>query len=173
VDGVFPIHAEARRLPFADDFFDATVSLDAYHYFGTDDLYLTYYSRFVKPNGQIGIVVPGLRREFENGIPDHLALYWHPEYWSFHSPEWWKQHWSKSNKVEVVLADSIPDGWRHWLKWQDVCAALGFPADPREAEMLRVDEGRNLGFTRLVGRKIEGACNSTQMPANRPPTATS
>ncbi len=37
---VFPIHAEAHALPYAHEFFDALVSLDAYHYFGTDDLYL-------------------------------------------------------------------------------------------------------------------------------------
>src|ERR671917_1068650 len=70
-DQVFPIHAEAHALPFADEFFDALVSLDTYHYFGTDDLYLGYYSRFVRPGGQIGIVVPGLRHEFSAGVPDH------------------------------------------------------------------------------------------------------
>ena len=35
-DRVFPIHAEARALPYADEFFDAIVSLDSYHFFGTD-----------------------------------------------------------------------------------------------------------------------------------------
>src|SRR5579872_4718892 len=59
-DRVFPIHAEAHSLPFADGFFDAAVSLDAYHYFGTDDLYLPRFARLVKPGGQIGIVVPGV-----------------------------------------------------------------------------------------------------------------
>lgn len=39
-DRVFPIGAEAHALPFAAGFFDAMVSIDAYHYFGTDDLYL-------------------------------------------------------------------------------------------------------------------------------------
>ena len=62
-DRVYPIHAEAHALPYADNFFDAAVSFDAYHYFGTDDLYLEYYARFVKPGGKIGIVVPGLNRE--------------------------------------------------------------------------------------------------------------
>src|ERR1044072_9603865 len=38
-DGVFPIHADARSLPFAAEFFDAIVCLDAFVYFGTDDLY--------------------------------------------------------------------------------------------------------------------------------------
>jgi len=35
-DVVFPIRAEAHDLPFADGYFDAVVSIDAYHYFGTD-----------------------------------------------------------------------------------------------------------------------------------------
>ena len=38
-DRVFPIHAEAHALPYADGFFDAIVAIDSYHYFGTDDLY--------------------------------------------------------------------------------------------------------------------------------------
>ena len=39
-DGVFPLHADARSLPFAGEFFDAIVSLDSFVYYGTDDLYL-------------------------------------------------------------------------------------------------------------------------------------
>ena len=37
-DLVTPIHAEAHGLPFERGFFDAIVSVDAYHYFGTSDL---------------------------------------------------------------------------------------------------------------------------------------
>ena len=39
-DQVVPVHAEAHSLPFAPGFFDAVVSIDAYQYFGTADLYL-------------------------------------------------------------------------------------------------------------------------------------
>ena len=67
-DRVFPIHAEAHALPFADGFFDAMISVDAYHYFGTDDLYLeNHMARLVKPGGQIGIIVPGLVEELTSG----------------------------------------------------------------------------------------------------------
>src|SRR5664279_6457997 len=41
-DGVFPLRAEARALPFATGFFDAIVSIDSFVYYGTDDLYLAY-----------------------------------------------------------------------------------------------------------------------------------
>lgn len=152
-DQVFPIHAEAHELPFADGFFDALLSLDAYHYFGTDDLYLSYYSRFVRPGGQIGIVVPGVLQEFTDGLPEYLVPYWSGDFWSLHSPAWWRNHWEKSGTVELLLSDSIPDGWKQWLKWQEVCLEQGFPADQQETDMVRIDAGRTLGFTRVVARK--------------------
>ena len=40
------VDAEAHTLAFDDGFFDAVVSFDAYHYFGTDDLYIGYISKF-------------------------------------------------------------------------------------------------------------------------------
>jgi len=153
-DRVFPIHAEAHSLPFADGFFDALVSMDAYHYFGTDDLYMEYFSRFVKDDGQIGIVVPGLAHELSNTLPTHLKRYWEPEFWTFHSPHWWRDHWEKSGKVKVDTADLVHDGWKHWLKWLEICAEQGAPTSQKEAEMVRTDRGRNLGFTRITGRKI-------------------
>lgn len=61
-DRVQPVHAEAHALPFAEGFFDALLSVDAYHYFGTDDLYIGYFSRFVKPGGLIGVIVPASPR---------------------------------------------------------------------------------------------------------------
>jgi cyclopropane fatty-acyl-phospholipid synthase-like methyltransferase len=39
-DRVIPLLAEAHQLPFADGYFDAIVSVDAYHYFGTEEDYL-------------------------------------------------------------------------------------------------------------------------------------
>src|SRR3989454_12673670 len=54
-DGVFPIHADARSLPFAAEFFDAIVAIDSFFYYGTDDLYLNYLARFVKSGGPVAI----------------------------------------------------------------------------------------------------------------------
>ena len=46
-------------MPFAHDFFDAIVSLDSYHYYGTDFGYLEFHIlRHLKRGGQIGIVSP-------------------------------------------------------------------------------------------------------------------
>lgn len=150
---VHPIRAEAHALPFADGFFHALVSFDAYHYFGTDDLYLGYYARLVKPDGQIGFVSPGLADEPEILPPPHLKPYWNWDFCSFHSPGWWRRHWEKTGLVTVEVADRLPDGWRDWLQWNEACDRAN-NAPGKEADMLRVDAGRTLGFTRVVGRRI-------------------
>lgn len=36
---VIPIHADAHDMPFADGFFDAVISVDAYHYVGNNDTF--------------------------------------------------------------------------------------------------------------------------------------
>ena len=77
-DGVFPIHADARSLPFATEFFDAVVSIDSFVYYGTDDLYLNYLARFLKPGGVLGIAGAGLMQEIEGPFPQHLRAWWEP-----------------------------------------------------------------------------------------------
>src|SRR5215831_14095209 len=78
-DGVFPIHADARSLPFAAGFFDAIISIDSFVYYGTDDLYLNYLARFLKQGGQLGIAGTGVMREIEGPVPAHLSEWWAAE----------------------------------------------------------------------------------------------
>src|SRR5262249_41615259 len=89
--GVFPIRADARSLPFSDEFFDAIVSIDSFMYFGTDDLYLNYLAKFLKPAGAVGIALAGFMREIDDQIPEHLAEWWSAERpYCLHSAEWWR-----------------------------------------------------------------------------------
>ena len=146
---VFPLHAEAHTLPFAEGFFDAIVSFDAYHYFGTNDLYAADLARFVRPGGAIGIVVPGLTEELD-ALPTHLEPYWDPACWSFHSPAWWRRHWERSGAFATVRSGLIPDGAALWERWLELSAAAGFPSEDERA-MVAEDGGRVLGFTWMVG----------------------
>lgn len=152
-DRVFPIHSEAHALPFAEGFFDAAISLDAYHYFGTDDLYIGYFAKFIRPGGQIGIVVPGLREEMTDGVPEHLAPHWPWDWASFHSPDWWRTHWSRTGRVSVTHADLVPEGWRDWQLWLEVCRDGGYRQDPESLAILNADQGRTVGFSRVVATR--------------------
>src|SRR5687767_9626673 len=106
-DGVFPIHADARSLPFAAGFFDAIVSIDSFFYYGTDDLYLAYLSNFVKPDGPIGIAGVGLVQELDGTLPAHLRDWWSQDLWCIHSADWWARHWGRTGLVEMQVADTL------------------------------------------------------------------
>src|SRR6266702_2267539 len=96
-DAVFPIHADARSLPFAAGFFDAIVSIDSFFYYGTDDLYLNDLARFVKPGGPVGIAGAGLMREIDGPVPAHLAEWWAQDQpYCLHSAAWWRRHWGRT-----------------------------------------------------------------------------
>jgi SAM-dependent methyltransferase len=150
-DLVFPMNAEAHTLPFANGFFDAIVSLDSYHYFGTDELYLAYITGFLKPGGQIGIVVPGVNREWSQADKDKLNGYWEAYNYTFHTAEWWKALWERCDCVQVETADRMPDGYEVWLQWDKTLIEAGLLKRSGDVEMLELDGG-NLTFTRMVAR---------------------
>ena len=149
LDGVFPLHADARALPFAADFFDAVVCIDSFSYFGTDDLYLNYLAHFVKPDGRVGIAGAGLVREIEGPVPEHLRAWWTQDLWSLHSAAWLRRHWERTGIMEIELADAMPDGWQVWLDWH----RTGHPDNVTEIKALEADRGRYLGYVRLVARR--------------------
>jgi cyclopropane fatty-acyl-phospholipid synthase-like methyltransferase len=149
-DGVFPIHADARSLPFASEFFDAIVCIDAFPYWGTDDLYLNYLARFVKSGGVIGMAGASITRDVEGDVPDHLRAWWtQDQAWCLHSPGWWRRHWEKTGVVDIEVADTMPDGWQRWLDWHRAIA----PDNREEIETLERDRGRYLGYVRVVARR--------------------
>lgn len=149
-EGVFPIHADARSLPFAAEFFDAIVSIDSFFYYGTDDLYLNYLARFVKPGGHVGIAQAGLVQEIEGAVPEHLREWWTQDQpWCLHSAAWWRRHWERTGIMDIELADTMPDGWQRWLDWHRVIA----PDNAVEIQAVEADRGNYLGYVRLVGRR--------------------
>jgi len=165
-DGVFPLHVDARALPFAPEFFDAIVCLDSFYYFGTDDLYLNYIAQFLKPVGLLGIASSGLVHEMESPLPDHLKEFWTQDLWALHSAAWLRQHLERSGILQVEVADTMPDGWELWLEWQRAIA----PDNHAEIRAVEEDHGRALGYVRFVGRrrgdvKLESYCWPDSMRA--------
>jgi SAM-dependent methyltransferase len=162
-DRVTPIQAEAHALPFAESFFDAIVSLDAYTYFGTDDLYLGYVVRYLRAGGRIGIVVPGLLQEIGEQPPAHLTrpqengrVFWEPDCWCFHTAAWWRRHWRRTGLVEAIEVDVLEDGWRQWAQHERAVEASGLGLFPSDAEAIEEDRGRTLGFVRAMARRKPG-----------------
>jgi cyclopropane fatty-acyl-phospholipid synthase-like methyltransferase len=166
---VFPIHADSRNLPYAEDFFDAILSIDAMPYYGTDDSYLNYLARFVKPGGTIAMAGAGFTREIDK-VPTALEPWWEPNMYCLHSAQWWRRHWEKTEIVDVDTADSMPDGWELWLEWQKFIAPDNLP----EIQALTTDKGEHLTHIRCIARRRLSAKLDpiiTSIPAKHSPKA--
>src|SRR5699024_217952 len=94
---VIPIHADALDMPFADEFFDAVISVDAYHYVGNNDTFFPEKIRpLLKQNGIAAIAFPGMKYEVKENIPDEMKPYWEDEALEmWHSAGWWKPKFEK------------------------------------------------------------------------------
>ncbi|MEV6302360.1 methyltransferase domain-containing protein [Actinoplanes sp. NPDC051861] len=150
-DSVTAVHAEAHALPFAEDEFDAIISIDAFEYFGTADSYLPYLVRFLRPGGQLGVATPGMTREIRDlgAIPAHIkdVVGWEAIAW--HTPQWWRFQWEITELVTVTSARLQKDGWRDWLLWT---RATSVPSQS-VIDMLEKDAGELLGFAMITARK--------------------
>ena len=150
--GVIPIKADARSLPFSDGFFDAIVSIDSFMYFGTDDMYLNYLARFVKPGGAVAISQAGFVKEIGETVPANLADWWTAEMpYCLHSADWWRSHWARTGILDNVTADSMPDGWQYWRRWLEQVA----PDNKIEIAALDADAGEYFGYIRSIGYRTD------------------
>lgn len=161
---VFPLHADARSLPFAAGFFDAIICIDGYFYFGTDDLMLSSLARLLKPSGVLAMAGAGLRHELDDGVPETLRAWWDPSMCCLHSAAWWRRHWERTGPVTVELADDMPEGWQAWLDWQRVIC----PENTVEIQAVEADAGHTIGYVRAIARLLPNA--RIEPPITRVPT---
>lgn len=147
---VCPIQAEAHTLPFASGFFDAVVCVDAWHLFGLGEGFVSRVADYVADGGYIAMIVPGLRDEFEIGLPQHVIPFWQQEFWSFHSSSWWRSLWEQESSLDVLHSGFVADGWKLWLQWEEIARDTGYPYAEDDIQLLHADAGENLGFVTMV-----------------------
>ena len=116
---IIPIHADVADLPYADEYFDAIISIDAYHYFGREEAFADEkIAPLLKQGGKLAIVVPGLVKDIHDGIPQEMLLSWDAEaIETLHSPEWWRTLMSKSEQMELLAVGELECYWECWNDW--------------------------------------------------------
>ncbi len=143
---VFPINADAHSLPYADNFFNAAICVNAYQFFGTADTYFNdHLGKLMKTGSEIGFALFGIFHEFETLVPDYLQEHWRKDFYFFHSLDWWKRHFIRCGSVDIDFADDFDgDGNEIAMKWEPI---------PDRMKMVRIDAGRNFSWFRLVINK--------------------
>ncbi|MDX5417597.1 MAG: methyltransferase domain-containing protein [Hymenobacteraceae bacterium] len=152
-DKVFPLEIDARSLPFPEEYFDAVIVVDSYTYFGTDEKYLPYIARFIKPQGHIAIVDVCFTKEIENPeqAPDFLQEDYQ-NYWYFiHTIAWWRRLWEKTGLVQIEAANELEEAnlvREHYIKdYEDSDEEDAF------AKALKIDNQGFITFFKLIGRR--------------------
>ena len=118
---IIPVKMDATDLQYEKEFFDAVVSTDSYNYFGRDENYLDEkLLPFVKKEGLIYIVVPGMKKDCHHDIPKELLLSWTPEQLDYiHDIEYWKNILSQSKNSEIISIyemESNEECWNDWIQ---------------------------------------------------------
>lgn len=137
-DRIIPVHGQAEDLPFAHGYFDALLSVDAYFYFGVAPDFLdTRIAPFLAPGATIAIAVPGLKKDFTDGVPEVLQPFWQEDI-NFYSVAWWTDLFSKAESVRLDRCFSMAGheaAWRDWLACDNEYAK-------RDIEMMRAENGQ-------------------------------
>lgn len=120
-NNIIPIHADANDLPFADEYFDAVISVDSYNYFGRNEEYLDkHLLPLVKQGGKILIIMPGMKKDIHNNIPPEMLLSWTPEELdTIHDAKYWTNIIGKSKSSEIISVSEsrrFNECWDEWLE---------------------------------------------------------
>ena len=151
-DRVEVMQADARRLPFVDDEFDAIVSIDAFEYFGTDVHFLPSLLRVLRPRGTIGISTPALSADPYAQVPPSevtAVVGWEVAAW--HAPSWWQRHWELTGLLADVSARMQPGSRDDWIRW---ARATGEVDDGPLLTMLTAMAPDEIGFALVSAVKV-------------------
>ncbi len=122
-DRIIPIHADANDLPYAHEYFDAIVSIDAFHYFAAKKgVFEENILPFLKKDGVLVVAMPGLKEEL-NEEQTEAMLDWFEgnkdDLDTFHSRKWWLDLFADNDEYEVVLdldLDCFNEAWQDWFE---------------------------------------------------------
>jgi len=147
---IIPIHADANELPFANEYFDAVVSVDAYHYFGNNNEYFEKKLRpLLKKDALVAIAFPGMKYEVHENIPKEMEPYWPEEALStWHSINWWESKLQRAlNEFKINELKCFQIAWDHWLSTDN-------PYAIEDKGMIATDSGRFMNLISITGKAI-------------------
>ena len=151
---ITPIHADALEMPYAEEYFDAIVSVDSYHYFGNDESFMdSKLAPLVKKGGLIAIAVPGLKQELTGELPKEMALSWTKEdIQTMHSCDWWKELLAKSKTITVESITEMKGFDEPWDDWINSTNDFQKFID-LDKPAIEAGAGKYMNFVSIIARK--------------------
>ncbi len=120
-DKIIPIHGDALSMPFAEEYFDAIISVDSYHYFGCKKgVFAEKILPFVKRDGYVMIAIPGLKEAPEGELKE-LFTEWAEgdDAELFQTVTWWetllKEECDDRCDITVKEAECFDVAWKEWF----------------------------------------------------------
>ena len=144
---IIPLNTSAENLPFAYHYFDMIVSVDAYHYFGTDKLFFKENIKpYLKDNGLIFIAVPSMKDDYEK-VPQDLKGFISDEDFRFFKSIKYYENILKENIKEIKIEEMkcFNEAWDSWL-------ATDNPYAVNDTELLKADNGKYLNLIGIKGK---------------------
>ncbi len=151
-DRIIPIHGDALDMPFARDYFDAIVSVDAYHYFGCKGgVFAEKILPFVKKGGYVMIAVPGIREEPQGELRELFTTWAEGDDSElFRTVDWWRdlltRECGEGCDVTVKEGECFDEAWKDWFD-------TGHEYGLRDKEFLEKGLNRILNFVMIYVRK--------------------
>jgi cyclopropane fatty-acyl-phospholipid synthase-like methyltransferase len=150
-ENIVPIHADATALPFAEEFFDAVVCIDAYNFFGRDKAYLgEHLLPFVKHGGYLYFAIPGMKKDCHDNLPPELLLSWTPELLDYiHDAAYWEDIIRATDGVEILSIhemESNEEVWKDWL-------ATDNPYAVGDRKTMEAGGGKYMNFIAIILRR--------------------
>ena len=148
---IVPIHEEAHTLPFAEDFFDAVISIDSYHYFGLDKAYLgEHLLPLVKSGGWLLFVVPGFHKDLHDNLPSEMLLTWSAEDLdTIHDVDYWREIISATEGIEIVAIEEMESNEECWQDW----LATDHEYAVKDRVPMNAGAGKYMNFVAIALRK--------------------
>lgn len=144
---IIPLNTSAENLPFAYHYFDIIVSIDAYHYFGTDkNFFKENIKPYLKDNGLIFIAVPGMKDDYKK-VPQDLKGFISDEDFRFFKSIKYYENILKENIKEIKIEEMkcFNEAWDSWL-------ATDNPYAVNDTELLKADGGKYLNLIGIKGK---------------------
>lgn len=94
--------------------------MDSYHYYGCEERFFAEkLLPLIRRGGQALILVPGLKREFGDDIPEDFTAWVGEEASNFHDGDWWRKHVAAGCEdrieVEVYETRQFEQPWQDWF----------------------------------------------------------